>query len=56
MSNEMTVHEVSQLLGLTEAAVRNAIARGDFPVVRRLGHVRVTPAGIEEFVRKRDRR
>jgi excisionase family DNA binding protein len=53
-AREYTVHEVSRLLGVTEPSLRYAIGAGQLPVIRRLGRVRVTEDGIQEFIRKRD--
>jgi hypothetical protein len=53
---EFTVSEVARHLQVSEPAIRHAILQGHLQVVRRLGRVKVTPEGIEEFLRVRARR
>lgn len=54
-TQEYTVAEVARQLRTTEPALRHAIVRGHLPVIRRLGRVKVTPEGIEQFIRQRTR-
>jgi hypothetical protein len=52
-ASELTIAELSRDLGITEASLRHAVARGQLPVHRRWGRLFVSPDGVEAFLRHR---
>jgi excisionase family DNA binding protein len=52
---EYSVSDAARHLRVSEPALRYAIEKGRLPVVRRLGRVKVTAEGVEQFLRQHTR-
>lgn len=46
----LTYRQAGEMLQITERTVRNLVSRGEFPVVRVGGSVRIDPADLRAYI------